>query len=106
MSELKLTYYNLRAHGETARLILAQAGIHFEDERLELGGPGLAGLQAEGELRYNQVCLSLVSPSPAHCPALPHSPSLVLPYTAYSHVFYLFLSLFIMCHIFLSYSFF
>ena len=55
MSELKLTYYNLRGRGETARLILAQAGVHYEDERLELGGPGVAGLQAEGGLRYNQV---------------------------------------------------
>ena len=55
MSELKLTYYNLRGRGETARLILAQAGLQYEDERLELGGPGVAGLQAEGGLRYNQV---------------------------------------------------
>ena len=55
MSDLKLTYYNLRGRGETARLILAQAGLQYEDERLELGGPRVAGQKADAELRYNQV---------------------------------------------------
>ena len=40
MSEIKLTYFNIRARGETARLILAYAGIDYEDERIERGGEG------------------------------------------------------------------
>merc|ERR1712107_704440 len=31
---LKLTYFDLRARAEPTRLILAQAGVEFEDERL------------------------------------------------------------------------
>ena len=38
MTELKLTYFNLRARGETARLILNYAGVDFEDDRVEHKG--------------------------------------------------------------------
>jgi len=32
---MKLTYFNLRARGEPARLILEQAGVAYEDHRIE-----------------------------------------------------------------------
>lgn len=35
MAPLKLTYFNLRARGEPARLVLEQAGAEYEDHRLE-----------------------------------------------------------------------
>merc|ERR1711962_1188188 len=35
MSEMKLTYFNLMGRAETTRLILAQAGVAFEDKRIE-----------------------------------------------------------------------
>ena len=35
MGKLKLTYFNGRGRGEAARLILAQAGVHYEDVRIE-----------------------------------------------------------------------
>ena len=35
MGKLKLTYFNGRGRGEPARLILAQAGVEYEDERIE-----------------------------------------------------------------------
>lgn len=31
----KLTYFNLRGRGELIRLILAQAGVEYEDIRIE-----------------------------------------------------------------------
>ena len=34
MPEVKLTYFNLRARGEPARLILAYAGVQYEDDRI------------------------------------------------------------------------
>eukprot|EP00091_Calanus_sinicus_P016662 TRINITY_DN36144_c0_g1_i1.p1 TRINITY_DN36144_c0_g1~~TRINITY_DN36144_c0_g1_i1.p1 ORF type:complete len:114 (-),score=26.99 TRINITY_DN36144_c0_g1_i1:191-508(-) len=34
MSEIKLSYFNARARGETARLILAHAGVRYTDQRL------------------------------------------------------------------------
>merc|ERR1712038_1607840 len=35
MSKMKLTYFNLMGRAETTRLILAQAGVAFEDKRIE-----------------------------------------------------------------------
>ena len=35
MSGIKLTYFNLMGRAETTRLILAQAGVAFEDKRIE-----------------------------------------------------------------------
>ena len=35
MGKLKLTYFNTRGRAETARLILAQAGVDYEDIRIE-----------------------------------------------------------------------
>ena len=35
MGKMKLTYFNLRARAEIARLILAQAGEDYEDKRIE-----------------------------------------------------------------------
>jgi len=35
MTQYKLTYFNLRARGEIARLIFAAAGVQFEDNRVE-----------------------------------------------------------------------
>ena len=35
MSEMKLTYFNLMGRVETTRLILAQAGVVFEDKWIE-----------------------------------------------------------------------
>ena len=34
MPEIKLTYFNLRARGESCRLLLAYGGLKYEDERL------------------------------------------------------------------------
>ena len=35
MSGIKLVYFNLMGRAETARLILAQAGVSYEDKRIE-----------------------------------------------------------------------
>ena len=35
MGKIKLTYFNLRARAEIARLILAHAGEDYEDKRVE-----------------------------------------------------------------------
>ena len=35
MSGIKLIYFNLMGRAETARLILAQAGVSYEDKRIE-----------------------------------------------------------------------
>ena len=35
MAGLKLTYFNAKGRAEVARLILAQAGIEYEDNRIE-----------------------------------------------------------------------
>ena len=35
MGKMKLTYFNLRARAEIARLILAHAGEDYEDKRIE-----------------------------------------------------------------------
>ena len=35
MSEIKLTYFNSKGRAETTRLILAQAGVAYEDNRIE-----------------------------------------------------------------------
>ena len=34
-AKIKLTYFNLRGRAEVARLILAQAGAEYEDNRIE-----------------------------------------------------------------------
>jgi len=34
MASIKLTYFNLRARGEITRLLLAHAGVEYEDERI------------------------------------------------------------------------
>ena len=34
-AKIKLTYFNLRGRAEVARLILAQAGVEYEDHRIE-----------------------------------------------------------------------
>jgi len=36
MSEIKLTYFNVQARAETARLILAHAGVRYTDQRLTI----------------------------------------------------------------------
>ena len=33
-AKIKLTYFDLRGRAEVARLILAQAGVEYEDERI------------------------------------------------------------------------
>jgi glutathione S-transferase len=33
---MKLTYFNGRGRAEVSRLVLAQAGVEYEDKRLEL----------------------------------------------------------------------
>ena len=35
MAKLKLTYFNGKGRAEAARLILAQAGVDYEDDRIE-----------------------------------------------------------------------
>ena len=35
MSQMKLTYFNLKGRAELSRLILAEAGVDYEDCRLE-----------------------------------------------------------------------
>lgn len=35
MSTYKLTYFNFRARGELSRFVLVQAGVQFEDKRVE-----------------------------------------------------------------------
>ena len=35
MPQLKLMYFNLRGRAEMARLVLAQAGVEYEDFRFE-----------------------------------------------------------------------
>ena len=37
MPNIKLTYFNGRGRGETARLILAYGGMHYEDRRVSFG---------------------------------------------------------------------
>ena len=37
MSNIKLTYFNGRGRGETARLILAYGGMDYEDRRISFG---------------------------------------------------------------------
>ena len=49
MTELKLTYFDLRARAETARLILTYAGVNFEDDRVEHKG----NRDMEGDLTRN-----------------------------------------------------
>ena len=34
MSEIKLTYFDVKARAETARLILAHAGVRYTDQRI------------------------------------------------------------------------
>ncbi len=34
-NKIKLTYFNLRGRAEIARLILAQAGVEYEDRRIQ-----------------------------------------------------------------------
>ena len=34
MAQIKLTYFNLRARAEPARLVLAHAGVQYEDRRI------------------------------------------------------------------------
>ena len=34
-NKIKLTYFNFRGRGELARLVLVQAGVEFEDNRIE-----------------------------------------------------------------------
>ena len=38
MSSYKLIYFKARGSGETARFIFAQAGVKYEDKRLDFGG--------------------------------------------------------------------
>lgn len=38
MSQIKLTYFNLRARAEPARLILAYAGVKYTDHRIPYPG--------------------------------------------------------------------
>ena len=35
MSKYKLTYFNLRGRAEVTRLLFAQAGVEYEDHRIE-----------------------------------------------------------------------
>jgi len=51
MADIKLTYFNAKGRGETARLILAHAGAKYTDDRLT--GPQFGALKPN--LRYNQV---------------------------------------------------
>ena len=37
MSDIKLVYFNVKGRAETARLILAHAGVEYEDKRIEGG---------------------------------------------------------------------
>ena len=37
MPNIKLTYFNGKGRGETARLILAYGGMHYEDRRVSFG---------------------------------------------------------------------
>lgn len=50
MSKAKLTYFNGRGLGEGVRLLLTEAGIEFEDVRLEDITP------LKPELPFGQVC--------------------------------------------------
>ena len=34
-AKIKLTYFNLRGRAEPSRLILAQAGVQYEDHRIQ-----------------------------------------------------------------------
>ena len=37
MSDIKLIHYNVKGKAETSRLILAYAGVEYEDKRIEPG---------------------------------------------------------------------
>jgi glutathione S-transferase len=52
MSDIKLTYFNVKGRGEISRLILAYAGVEYKDERIPMGN-GLGNLKAS--LPYGQV---------------------------------------------------
>merc|ERR1712226_120178 len=55
MPDIKLTYFDLRARGETARLILAYAGAQYDDDRIEHGSATWVAMKASGSLRYDQL---------------------------------------------------
>ena len=62
MGKLKLIYFNGRGRGEPARLILAQAGVEYEDERIEFEDwPALKSSKMFCTLLYikNDISLSL-----------------------------------------------
>ena len=42
---LQLTYFDLKAEGEYLRLLLAAAGMEFEDNRLQMGSQEVEELQ-------------------------------------------------------------
>ena len=56
MSEYKLIYFNVRGRGEICRLILAQAGVKFEDKRIEFKDLDKASMPIEDSLpQYNYI---------------------------------------------------
>ena len=56
MSGIKLTYFNLMGRAETTRLILAQAGVAFEDKRIEPADwPALKASLPMGQLPILEV---------------------------------------------------
>lgn len=48
-----LTYFNIYARAETARLLFAYAGVPFKDDRC--GRAEVAALRAEGKLPFSQI---------------------------------------------------
>merc|ERR1719433_2002523 len=53
---MKLTYFNLMGRAETTRLILAQAGVAFEDKRIEPAEwPALKASLPMGQLPISEV---------------------------------------------------
>eukprot|EP01116_Phalansterium_solitarium_P007682 TRINITY_DN20506_c0_g1_i1.p1 TRINITY_DN20506_c0_g1~~TRINITY_DN20506_c0_g1_i1.p1 ORF type:complete len:203 (+),score=57.97 TRINITY_DN20506_c0_g1_i1:123-731(+) len=53
MSKPKLTYFNGRGTGEIVRLVFAQAGVEYEDNRVD----SIADLKEKGVLTFGQVPL-------------------------------------------------
>merc|ERR1712107_430563 len=62
MGEMKLTYFNLMGRAETTRLILAQAGVAFEDKRIEPAEwPALKASLPMGQLPILEVVYQVIT---------------------------------------------
>ena len=55
---MKLIYFNGKGRAEPARLILAQAGVDYEDHRIEFADwPALKPSRRICRLLFNHICI-------------------------------------------------